>query len=351
MSSSIVVLPADKGNSTVVLNQSDYIRKMTTLLQDEAMYKKVKRDPTKKVETELQSLLSDVFKFIPPEKKHLYFRLLCHNGSAPAIYGLPKVHKPDVPLRPIVDFTRSPLHALSGYLHQVIRPVVGRRTTYVKDSSHFVNKLKDVTIDDEDVLVSFDVKSMFTSVPVDFAVSSCKRLLENDASLPSRTPIEVVDLCRLLDFCLRNTYFVFRKQHYKQLFGTAMGASVSVVCANIVLERIEAEALGSFHPAPKLFLRYVDDCFCVIRRQDASHFLEHLNSFQPTIQFTKEKQQNEAIPFLDVLVQRTSNGLATCVYRKPTHTGRYLSFHSAHPVAHKRSVASSALFGRAFRLC
>ncbi|XP_077512949.1 uncharacterized protein LOC144124166 [Amblyomma americanum] len=292
---------------------------MTMLLQDEATYETVKRGPTKKVETELQRLLSDVLKFITPEGKHLYFRLLCHSGSAPAIYGLPKVHKPDVPLRPIVDFTHSPLHALSGYMHQVLRPLVRRTTTYVKDSSLVVKSVKVVTIDDEDVLVSFDVKSMFTSVSLDFAVSSCKCLLENDASLPSCTPFDVVDLCRLLEFCLRSTYFFFRKQHYKLLFGTAISASVSVVCANIALERIEADALGTFHPAPKLFLRYVDDCFCVIRRQDAGRFLEHPNSLQPTIQFTKEEEQKGAIPFLDVLVQRTSYGLATCVYRNPTH--------------------------------
>ncbi|XP_049267759.1 uncharacterized protein LOC119378700 [Rhipicephalus sanguineus] len=252
---SIVILPADKGNATVVMNRDDYVSKMTEHLQDETTYSKIDRDPTRKIESELQKLLTDVFKFVPPEKKHLYNRLLCHTGSAPAIYGLPKVHKPNVPLRPIVDYTRSPLHSLSGYLHDVLRPLVGRTSTYVKDSVDFVDKIRNVTLDSEEIMVSFDVKSMFTRIPVDYAVDCCRSALKNDDSLPARTPLEADDVCRLLDFCLRNTYFSFNGSFYKQVFGTAMGASVSVSCANIALEALEEEALATVQPAPKLFLR------------------------------------------------------------------------------------------------
>lgn len=346
----IVILPADKGNATVVMNRNDYVSKMTEHLEDETTYSKIDRDPTRKTESELQKLLTDVFKFVPPEKKHLYNRLLCHTGSAPAIYGLPKIHKPNVPLRPIVDYTRSPLHSLSGYLHSVLRPLVGRTSTYVKDSADFVDKIRNVTLDCEDIMVSFDVKSMFTRIPVDYAVDCCRSALKNDDSLPARTPLEADDVCRLLDFCLRNTYFSFNGSFYKQVFGTAMGASVSVSCANIALEALEEEALATFQPAPKLFLRYVDDCFSIIRREDVVPFLEHLNSFQSTIEFTVEEEVNGRLAFLDVDVARTASGLSTSVYRKPTHTGKYLHFDSAHPIGQKRSVATS-LFNRAYRLC
>ncbi|XP_065287619.1 uncharacterized protein [Dermacentor albipictus] len=129
-----------------------------------------------------------------------------------------------------------------------------------------------------------------------------------------------------------------------------MGASVSVVCANIALEDLETAALYSFGTRPKLFLRYVDHLFCIISHRHTAHFLEHLNSFKPSIQFTAEQENNGRIPFLDVLVERPSSGLRSSVYRKPTHTGKYLSFDSAHPIGQKRSVAA-ALFSRAFRVC
>lgn len=85
-----MILPADKGNAVVLLDRAEYIEKMTTLLQDEETYEKIGRDPTRKIEAELQKLLAEVFKYVPPDGQHIYKRLLCHNGAAPAIYGVPK---------------------------------------------------------------------------------------------------------------------------------------------------------------------------------------------------------------------------------------------------------------------
>ncbi|XP_077486703.1 uncharacterized protein LOC144098003 [Amblyomma americanum] len=138
----IVILPADKGNATVMLNRPDYDKKMLDLLQDRSTYVALKKDPTSKLERELQKLLVDVFHFVPPHHNSLYFRLFCYNGFAPALYGLPKIHKEGVPMRPIVDFTRSPSYELSGYLHRVFAPLVGKGSTFIRNSYEFIEKFK-----------------------------------------------------------------------------------------------------------------------------------------------------------------------------------------------------------------
>jgi hypothetical protein len=84
------------------------------------------------------------------------------------LYGFSKIHKPGIPLRPIVSSIGSPCYALAGFLHKISSPLVGQSQS-VKNSGHFTELLKPIKLHLFDTLVSFDVVSMFTNVPVDEA--------------------------------------------------------------------------------------------------------------------------------------------------------------------------------------
>ena len=101
-----------------------------------------------------------------------------------------------------------------------------------------------------------------------------------------------------------------------------MGSPVSVVAAEIVMKNIEEQALASYKRTIPLWLRYVDDTFTTLHKDEIDDFHEHLNRKNAHIQFTKEIEDNGKIPFLDCLVIRDNNRLQTTVYRKPTHTDR-----------------------------
>ena len=108
------------------------------------------------------------------------------------------------------------------------------------------------------------------------------------------------------------------------------------------MEFVEHRAISTFHTAPKLWARCKDDTFCVIEQQYAEEFHKHLNSISPSITFTLEREQNQSLAFLDVKVTRNRNNtIFTTIYKKPTHTDRYLQFDLCHLKHHEFAVTKT----------
>ena len=183
--------------------------------------------------------------------------------------------------------------------------------------------------------MSFDVKSLFTSIPLQLALDCTENAIKNSTA---ELPLPTDDIMDLLNLCLTSTYFQYNGKHYKQLHGTAMGSPVSVVVAEIVMQNIEEQALATYTRTIPIWLRYVDDTFTAVHKDGIDDFHEHLNRQNADIQFTKEIEENGKIPFLDCLVTRDNNKLQTTVYRKPTHTDRLLDQYSYNPTSHKATT-------------
>ena len=83
-----------------------------------------------------------------------------------------------------------------------------------------------------------------------------------------------------------------------------MSSCISPIIANLYVEHIEHTAITTFHTPPNLWLRYVDDTFCILDKKHISGFHSHLNSICSHIQFTMENEHDFSLPFLNVLVSR-----------------------------------------------
>ena len=118
------------------------------------------------------------------------------------------------------------------------------------------------------------------------------------------------------------------------------------------MEDFERKALEQFVFKPKLWRRYVDDTFVIWQhgRENLDSFLVHLNSIEESIKFTMEIEENNRLPFLDVLVHKQNGIPKTTVYKKPTNTGQYLHFESNHNLNTKLGVAR-CLYDRATKIC
>ena len=183
------------------------------------------------------------------------------------------------------------------------------------------------------------MKSLFTSIPLQLALD-CTETAINNSTI--ELPLPTDDLMDLLNLCLTSTYFQYNGKHYKQLHGTAMGSPVSVVVAEIVMQNIEERALANYKRTLSLWLRYVDDTFTAVHKDEIDDFHEHLKGQNADIQFTKEIEENGKIPFLDCLVTRDNNKLRTTIYRKPTdYSTNHLTTNNnnqPNPTSHKATT-------------
>ena len=128
-----------------------------------------------------------------------------------------------------------------------------------------------------------------------------------------------------------------------------MSSPVSPVFANIYMEYFESLAIPSSLTLFKWWFRYVD-VHSATSKDQVNKLLEHLNSIDPHIKFTIELQGTDGLPFLDTLTKPTPNSIESTVYRKPTHTDRYLDYNSNHPISAKLSVIHT-LIHRAKQVC
>jgi len=91
-----------------------------------------------------------------------------------------------------------------------------------------------------------------------------------------------------------------------------------------------------------MYYRYMDDTFVVFdNERECDLFLEQLNSLYPSLQFTFEKECNQSLPFLDVMVEKAPPKVVTSFYRKPTFTGQYISWNSFSPQKRKTNLIST----------
>ena len=202
------------------------------------------------------------------------------------------------------------------------------------------------------VMASFDVKSLFTNIPLKETIDiSINNLFETDEEIV--LGFSKKQLKNLLTLAVNNCIFLFNEKFYVQVDGCAMGSPIGPTLANIFLSYYEKiwmeECPADFKPL--LYRRYVDDTFLIFRkREDIPLFLEYLNSKHRNIEFSSETEDNSKLPFLDIEITRTENGFQTSIYRKPTFTGLSTKFTSFIPIQYKRNLVSTLIY-RAFNIC
>ena len=141
----IIILPADKGKSTVVLDKEEYEEKVTHMLEDKKTYEELSSDPTPNYKRKFVATLSTLKKEGKiSEGKYKWLYPTAEN--IPRLYCTPKIHKSGTPLRPIVDYTNTTGYCTSRWLADILGILVGKTKHHVQNSKHLADELVKVVI-------------------------------------------------------------------------------------------------------------------------------------------------------------------------------------------------------------
>ena len=302
----LVVTRSDKGNKTVVMTKNDYNTKLRTIIDDELVYRPTKRNITTKLENEANKMLTDLFTVDGSIEKLNKF--ISRNSNPPRIYGLPKIHKAQYPLRPIVSFIGSPLYGISKLLANTITASLPNSQFAVKNSYHMVERVRGLILPDNYILVSLDVTSLFTNITLSLIEKAFK---DTELSIPSSFPHGVEQLMDMIRFCMESTYFAYEGKFYGQIQGCPMGSPVSPILAHVCMEFLIKRALSQLQFKPPFIVVFVDDILMSIPSYQVEHTMNIFNSLDTHIKFTYELETDGAIPYLDTIVSRISGKITT----------------------------------------
>ena len=351
---SICLLKQDKGRGVVVVNRSDYVTKCEQMLQSK-QFVQLNEDPTARFERRVQKTLRDLKKnkrFTEDEYAKIY-----PSSSRPGrFYATGKRHKvPEnstdinqLPLRPIVTNIGTATYGLSKHLAALLRPLSVSSYT-ISSTKDFVDKIRDLEVPEGHKLVSFDVTSLFTNVPLDYTIEVILRKIYQEKLI--KTKIKKDEMRTLLQLCTKELHFSFNGKIYKQVDGVVMGNPLGPVIANIFMVELENKEVPALSNSLQSWYRYVDDTIAFVKEDQIENIVSILNNHHKDIKFTHEFEEDGAIPFLDVHIQRKPNNkLRLKVYRKKTCSNIYIHWNAFAPTSWKIGTLEG-MIRRAYMIC
>lgn len=321
----LIIMKSDKGKHTVFLNRTTYVTKMEQLVFTTTDYVQTDSINLTMLEEKNNNFIDKLYEMGAVKSKFNFYDFATNIAQ---MYGLIKIHKADLPARPITSACGSPGFKLAKFLTNVLEQIYPEQGFHVINSLVAKEQITKLKIDADEILISFDVVSMFTNITVDLMlqiISERSELMEHRFNIPWNT------FTIIFEFVLKEcAVFSFNNTHYKQRDSLAMGSPLSPILAKILMTRILEFTLIQLGHTPKFIALYVDDSLWILKRDEAEFVLDTLNHFHERIKFTMEKESNNTIKFLDLIIQREGGEIITCWHKKDFASSRLLNYFSNH---------------------
>ena len=197
----------------------------------------------------------------------------------------------------------SPTHFLAKTIYKEIQFSVKPPKSHINNSFELKQKFNSVIVPNYYILLSLDVTSLFTNIPLQLVLDSLNKRFDSIHNKCKRPFVEIVECTK---FLFANTFFSFNNNYYRQIEGTPMGSPISPLFANMVMDDLEMNCLSTLKEKhnvnPLLYFRYVDDTIMCINKKHIDLVVKTFNSYNNRLQFIYEIVKENKINFLDMII-------------------------------------------------
>ena len=178
---------------------------MMELLSDRNTYIPIKKNPIKKLQSNTSKILKELNDNEFLKFKYHNNQLTLTNTVLAKGYGLPKIHTPDIPLRPIISLVNSPTHFLAKVIYDELKIAISTPTSHINNSFELKRKIETIKIDQDHVLLSLDVTSLFTNIPCELVIRSLERRI---VTIHNKCKIPFDDILKCTTFLFNNFFHI-----------------------------------------------------------------------------------------------------------------------------------------------
>ena len=277
----------------MILDHSKYLEKCLSILST-SQFAEIDHNPTAYIEGNVQRTLRKVKNKL---SLFVYSKIYSTGPSSRKFYWTAKLNKvpnngavEHLPLRPIISNIGTATYDLAKYLAQLLKPLSELQYT-IKNSKTFTKRLKKIRIPRKYKMVSFNLVSLFTKVPLDETIEIIIKCIYDKKEINTDLPKK--EMRELLYLCTKNLHFIYLKN--KAYLQVEMGSPLGPVSGIIFMVELERNIIPTLSNEILLWKRYVNETICFIKLTCINKVLQNLNSYHANVKFTIEIESERKI--------------------------------------------------------
>ena len=316
------VVNLDKNVGTGIISEELYDELVFESLNEPETYEEIFENPLSNCKNNIEIKLNELYldKKIS-NKLHKYLKDCPDKLGSFSIS--PKIHKKKYGNRPIISYINHFTNNLCVFLDFFIKPYVKQTESFIQDSQNFIQKTKNIKIDENSIIAVADFESLYSNIDHnDLLEKTTDFFIDKLDSEHMR----IEGFYSILKMILDNNFFKYKNKYFRQKKGIAMGSKCGPSVANLYVYIYERKWL--FIHKPIFYHRFIDDLGMCVKSADD---LEKLKNSFGNLKLNIET--GECLPFLDLTISRDkiTSFLKYSLYIKPTNTFQYLQINSNHP--------------------